>query len=430
MVFLESPVSFQGSLPVPAGTQNAAIHRETEEIDMPHVIRRPGVLGGTSLAVFLATVHFVNDAITAMLGALLPTLQARFQLGPTLLALIVAVYSISSSFTQPFFGAVAEDRSLRLVGATGVLLASLFLSLIGVAPTLVAVFALLIVGGMGSAALHPVGTAIAGGPTVPNRVLGVGLFTAGGMIGFALGPVLILFIVSAFGIAVTPWLMVPGVVLALLVFVLLPDWEPHGHRPLRTLLQPRLLRGPIGGLTLASSLASVAFVTFTSSVPIWLVREHGLATDDALIGWTLAAFSLAAGAGSLLGGVLAPHLGRRTTLVGSLLAAAVPLIAIVWLEPGGVPYFVAAILAGALLYVSSPINVVIAQDLAPDAPASAAGMVLGVSVAVAGALYVALGWLQELAGLGIGMVVGFALVIPAAAIALAVLWRHPEANRT
>ncbi|MEV6157045.1 hypothetical protein AB0L53_42560 [Nonomuraea sp. NPDC052129] len=68
---------------------------------MPHVIRKPGVLGGTSLALFLATIHFVNDAITAMLGALLPTLQARFELGPTLLALLVAVYSISSSVTQP-----------------------------------------------------------------------------------------------------------------------------------------------------------------------------------------------------------------------------------------------------------------------------------------------------------------------------------------
>jgi FSR family fosmidomycin resistance protein-like MFS transporter len=55
---------------------------------MPHAIRRPGILGGTSPAVFLAAVHFVNDAITAMLGALLPTLQARFDLGPVLLALI------------------------------------------------------------------------------------------------------------------------------------------------------------------------------------------------------------------------------------------------------------------------------------------------------------------------------------------------------
>ncbi|MGW6503402.1 MFS transporter [Nonomuraea angiospora] len=161
--------------------------------------------------------------------------------------MIVAVCSIASSVTQPVFGAPAEDRSTRLVGATGVLPASLFLSLIGVAPGLAAVFALLIVGGTGSAALHPVGTAIAGGPTVPNRTLGVGLFTAGGMLGFALGPVLILSAVSAFGVQVTPWLMVPGIVPAVLVCVLLPDWEPHGHRPLRTLFPPAVAARPLAG---------------------------------------------------------------------------------------------------------------------------------------------------------------------------------------
>jgi hypothetical protein len=50
---------------------------------MPHVLRRQGILAGTGLAVFLALVHTVNDAITAILGALLPTLQERFQAGPT-----------------------------------------------------------------------------------------------------------------------------------------------------------------------------------------------------------------------------------------------------------------------------------------------------------------------------------------------------------
>ncbi|MEU8247207.1 hypothetical protein [Nonomuraea sp. NPDC048916] len=82
-----------------------------------------------------------------------------------------------------------------------------------------------------------------------------------------------------------------------------------------------------------------------------------------------------------------------------------------------------------LLHMSSPINVVIGQDLAPEAPATAAGMVLGVSVALGGALYVALGRLQEIAGLTTGMTIGFALVIPAAAVALAELWRDPEAGR-
>jgi FSR family fosmidomycin resistance protein-like MFS transporter len=374
-------------------------------------------------------VHTVNDTITAILGALLPTLQERFDAGPTLLAVIVAVYWVASSVAQPLFGSLAEDVGLRAIGALGVILAAIFLSLIGVAPQLWLVFALLVIGGMGSAALHPVGTTIAGGPTVRNRALGVGFFTAGGMLGFALGPVLILYLVSHFGTDATAWLMVPGLALGAAVFVLLPQWEPHGRRPLRELFDWRLVRGPVGVLALAGSFTSVAFVTFTSSVPIWLVREHGYATDDALIGWTLSAFALAAGAGSLLGGFLAPRLGRSATIVGSLLLTALPLLAVLALEPGTIAFIVAAGVAGTLIYISSPVNVVVAQDLAPHSPAAASGMILGMSSAVAGVLYIGLGRLQEAIGLQAGIAVGFFMVVPAALIALIVLLRRPDVAR-
>jgi FSR family fosmidomycin resistance protein-like MFS transporter len=396
---------------------------------MPHELRKPGVLGGTALAVFLALVHTVNDAITAILGALLPTLQERFEAGPTLLAIIVAVYWVASSVTQPLFGSLAEDVGLRTIGALGVVFAAIFLSLIGVAPELWLVFALLVIGGMGSAALHPVGTTIAGGPTVRNRTLGVGFFTAGGMLGFALGPILILYLIGRFGTDATAWLMVPGLVLGAAVFLLLPQWEPHGRRPLRALFDWRLVRGPVGALALAGSCTSVAFVTFTSSIPIWLVRDHGYAPDAVLIGWTLSIFALAAGGGSLLGGYLAPRLGRRTTIVGSLLATAAPLLAVAALEPGSPLFFAAAALAGVLIYTSSPVKVIVAQDLAPHAPAAASGMVLGMTSAVAGSLYIALGRLQAAIGLEEGMMVGFAMVVPAALIAFVVLARYPEVAR-
>jgi MFS transporter, FSR family, fosmidomycin resistance protein len=245
----------------------------------------------------------------------LPTLQDRFDTGPTVLALIVAVYWVASSVTQPLFGALAEDVGLRLIGALGVVFAAIFLSLLGVAPTLWIVFVLLVIGGMGSAALHPVGTTIAGGSSVRNRTLGVGFFTAGGMLGFALGPLLILYIVDRYGTDATAWLMLPGLALGAAVFFLLPQWEPHGRRPLGELFDWRLVRGPVGLLALAGSFASVAFVTFTSSVPLWLVRDHGYEATASTIGWTLAAFSLAAGGGSLLGGLLAPGWvdGRRSS---------------------------------------------------------------------------------------------------------------------
>jgi FSR family fosmidomycin resistance protein-like MFS transporter len=391
---------------------------------MPHVLAKRGIFEGTALAVFLALVHTANDAITAILGALLPTLQARFDASPTLLALMVATFWIASSLTQPIFGALAEDVGLRLIGALGVVFASLFLSLLGVAPALYLVFLLLVIGGLGSAALHPVGVTIAGGPAVRNRTLGVGFFAAGGMIGFALGPLLILYVVSRFGTGGTPWLMIPGLLLGAAVYFLLPIWEPHGRRPLRALFDWNLLRGPLGLLALGGSFAAVAFVTFTSSVPLWLVNEHGYETDAALIGWTLAVFALGAGLGSLLGGFLAPRLGRPLTIVGSLLLAAVPFAAVVVVEPGSIAFFAAAGLAGALIYTSSPVTVVVAQDLAPHAPAAASGMIIGMTSAVAGVLYIGLGRLQQAIGLDAGIAVGFAMVVPAALTALFVLRRH------
>ena len=80
-----------------------------------------------------------------------------------------------------------------------------------------------------------------------------------------------------------------------------------------------------------------------------------------------------------------------------------------------------------LLYTSSSVMVVAAQDLATQPPAAASGVVVGLTTGVAGALHVALGRLQEIIGLTQGMTVGLAMVIPAAAIALAVLLRHPGA---
>ncbi|HEX2073358.1 MAG TPA: hypothetical protein VHF92_06200, partial [Geodermatophilus sp.] len=75
---------------------------------MPHVIQEPGVLNGTRMAAFLALVHSVNDVLTAVLGALLPTLQVRLAAGTTTLAVLVATFAVSSSITRSLLGALAD----------------------------------------------------------------------------------------------------------------------------------------------------------------------------------------------------------------------------------------------------------------------------------------------------------------------------------
>lgn len=392
---------------------------------MSHVLRRPGLVVGTKLAVLLGVVHAVNDVLTAVIGVLLPTVQARFAASTTTLSLLVAAFTISSSVTQPVLGALAERAGLRRIAALGVALAAVTLSLLAVAPSLPVLFVLLVFGGLGSAALHPVGSRLVSGPTARRPALAVGLFTAGGMVGFAAGPVLVLFLISRYGTGVTPWLMLPGLALAALMVKALPDFEPHHGARLTQLVDLRLLRGPLGLLTAAATLISLAFLTVVSAAPLWLVNERGQATDAPLLGLTLAVFSLTAALGAVVGGALAPRLGDANTTAGSVLAAVVPLTAMVLL-PTGVPTLLAAAAGGLLLYASQPILIVAAQKTTPDSPVAAAGIVIGLGHGAAGLLYVGAGVLQDAIGLAPAMLASFLLLFPAAVLAARGLRLTPE----
>lgn len=172
--------------------------------------------------------------------------------------------------------------------------------------------------------------------------------------------------------------------------------------------------------------SALAYVTFTSSIPIWLVRDHGYAADAALIGWALSIFAFAGGLGSIVGGYLAPRAGPTATIVAAFVITLVPLVGVVVTEPGSATFFVAAALGGILLYVPVPALIIIAQEFAPGAPATASGMILGMGSALAGLGYIALGRIQEAVGIETGILVGFSMVIPAALIALIVLRRESE----
>lgn len=394
---------------------------------------RRALVGGGALAVLLAAAHVANDAITSMLATLLPTLQARFGLSAGMLALLVAVFSFSSSVTQPLFGALSDRLGRRPLAAFGLVLSVSLLSLMAVAPSVWTLLGLLVVGGLGSAAFHPAGTSIAraaAGEAGGRREFAVGLFSAGGMLGLALGPVLVLAVTTTLGLGYTPWLMVPGLVLGVLVNLVAPaSSRPQQPRAssARVLDVPslrRLLAGPVGLLCVAGILMEVAFVTFTSGMPLWLVARRGVARDAALLGWTLTTFYLAAALGGLAAGALSRRVDRRRLVAGSMALAPLPLVAVFALEPGTPLFFGAVGLAGALANAGFPLLIVSAQDLAPDAEATASGMLMGLTVGAAGVLYAGIGQLQEVVGLTPAMGVSYLTLIPGAALAHAVLARH------
>jgi len=384
---------------------------------------RRAVLVGGRLAAFLTLVHVAVDSLASIPSALLPTIQARFELTATHLALLVATLSVCSSVTQPLLGALSDRFGRRRVAALGCILTSVFLSLIGVVPSVAVLVFIVAIGGFGSAAFHPAGISIARDAHPRRQGLAVSLFSAGGTVGIALGPILALSGVATFGLDVTPWLMLPGVALGVLLYLLVPDPAPVAQAGRSASLPLHMLIGPVGVLCLAGILNSVAVVTFSSAMPLWLVAQ-GVARDAPLIGWTLAAFSLSAALGGIVAGWLMPRVDRAQLAGGTMLLAMAPLLAIFWVAPGTPVFFAAVILAGGLVQASVPLLVISAQDLAPDAVATASGMLMGFTTGMAGVLYIGIGRLQEVIGLASAMRLSFLALIPGALLAFVVLSRQ------
>mgnify|MGYP001240451300 FL=1 len=389
--------------------------------------RRPAALTGSSLLILLVVAHATNDSFSGMLAALLPTFQVRFGVSEAVLAALVGTLSFSSSVMQPLFGAVADRLGRRAVGAAGVVTSSGLLSLMGAVQSVWLLFPLLLIGGLGSAAFHPSGTSIARNLNTRRKGVTGGLFSAGGTVGLALGPLIIGYFVMNDILTFSPILMIPGVILGLMMFFLIPRQEraPVHARP--KLFDLELFMGPVGVLCLAGLFRSIAWVTMSNAAGLWLVQDRGVSTDSSVIFWTLTTFSFFGGLGGILAGMLERRVSRGVLISGSMLLALVPLFLLFVLPAGSFPYYLAVALSGALINGGLPLMVVSAQDLAPHAMGTASGMLMGLTWGTAGLIYIGIGALQEVVGISASMALSFTTLVPGALLAQWVLRRNAQA---
>lgn len=385
---------------------------------------RAGAAGLGVLALVYGA-HIVNDGSASLLSALLPSLQVRLGLSEAILAGLVALLSFSSSVTQPLLGAVADRIGLRAMAAAGVAVSAGLLSFLALAPSLLVLIPLLLIGGLGSAAFHPAGISIARANGGRFKELAVATFSSTGTIGLALGPVAILWLAREGALGYSPLLMLPGLLLGLLLFLLLPPRVRSTVPRVRArLFDAGLFFGPVGLLSVAGILRSLAYVAFTSAMPLWLTTVRGVAPDAPVISGTLALFAGSAGAGALAAGVVATRSNRTTLMVVSMLLALPALLATLWVPTGGASYYLLVAAAGILTNVPLPVMVVAGQDLAPEAMGTASGMMLGFTWGVAGLLYVGVGVLQEAVGIGTAIGMVYFTLLPAALLAAFVMARY------
>lgn len=317
--------------------------------------------------------HLTIDAYASFFSPLLPLLVQKLDLSLTLVGTLVALSSITSSFSQPLFGLISDRMRRPWFVAFGPLTAAVFMSGLGLAPSYAVLLALLMLAGLGVAAFHPQAAVLAS-QVSGRRNVSMAFFITGGTIGFSVGPIFAVGVVSAFGLEGTWVAAVPGLLASALLlawFSRVPPRPRHEARyvpisALRPVMRPLSL---LYFATVSRSTVSYGFMTF---LPLYLTaRGYGLSES----GTMLSAYLLLGALGGFFGGWLSDRIGGHRLIILSFFAAAPLYLGFLVLPDAlGIP---CVILGSFVLQSSLSVNVVLGQELSPQHSSTISSLLMG-----------------------------------------------------
>lgn len=339
-------------------------------------------------SVFLvALAHLTIELCANFLPVMYPMLINAWGLTYTKIGFIALVASLSSALTQPIFGHLSDRWGAQRMTILSVAWIGLIMGLAGFSWNYPSLLILVGLGALGSAAFHPAGAVLTSARGGSRRGTAISIFSVAGNLGSAFSPMLVAAGISWLGLA-GPVILIPAALLVSLAlqYQLRREAKVAISQPARPAVQ-HLQQGVITagaklGLTLivvsvmCRSWVQVALMTY---LPQWIQSQGGSLTFG---GQMLALFMIAAGAGSLTGGNLSDRFGRWQVMAVSaaLLGPAIWL----FLHATGLGQMVWVGVTGALLGLSFPVGVVMAQETWPQAVGLASALVMGVGWAPGG----------------------------------------------
>jgi len=350
-------------------------------------LARPWNLRGVSLMAFA---HGASDLYSGILPFVIFYDVARAGLPAWCQGALAFAWYLTSSIAQPLVGAYSDRR-----GRWWFLPASVALTAIGVSATpaarsLVVLVACVVLGGLGSAVMHPEAgrySSLLGGA---KRASAISIFQIGGQVGYGIGPLVAAALLAHAGTSAAFAMAIPGIVAAIAVAAVMPAFarDADAAAPRRAApgdaARAAVDRPAIVLLVLSTALRYLVGASFAYYLPN-LLTARGLPLTAT--GAVVTGFLVAAAIGLYAGGAGADRFGHARVAVIGLIASVPPLLLGLLLHG---PLAVAMLLAGsALLSVQNAPGVALAQALLPRNLGTALGLMNGVAFGI-GSLGVAL----------------------------------------
>lgn len=377
--------------------------------------------------ILLAMGHFFNDFYCNFLPILLPILIPKLGLSLTLSGALVMVMSLSANVLQPVFGYFMDKYNFNKIMPLIIPFGAIFICLTNWASNFIVLAVLIGLSGLAVSTFHPMGAGLVSKVAPDGKISTcISIFVAGGSFGFALAPILLVYFMQVYSLDYLPILIIPAIILGVLMYssglskarFVNEQVAKNMHFNLAQILQNK----PLMLLNISMGLRAWLFTALVTFLPLWAIEKG---CDNTLSGWILTIYLCGSVIGGLIGGALNDKIGYKKVILWALIFTLIPTMYFLFAQQIDILMYIALFVGGGLVMAANPGAIVWGQDLLPDNPGMASGMMLGLSFGLGGFGTMLTGSLAESYGLTMALALTAILLV----ISIVLVYLTPEKRR-
>lgn len=363
--------------------------------------------------ILLSMGHFFNDFYCNFLPVLLPILIPKLGLSLTLSGVLVMVMSFSANVLQPVFGYFMDKYNFNKLMPFIIPFGAIFICLTSLVSEFWMLAILIGLSGLAVSTFHPMGAGLISKVSPEGKVSSsISIFVAGGSLGFAFSPILLVYFMNLFDLKYLPILIIPAFILGFFMYssglsrqrFVNEQVAKNMHFSFRRLFKNK----PLMFLNISMGIRAWVFTALVTFLPLWAMHQG---YDNTSSGWILTVYLCGSVIGGLVGGILNDKIGYKKVILWALILAIFPTMCFLFVSQMGILIYVVLFLSGALAMAANPGAIVWGQNFLPDNPGMASGMMLGLSFGLGGIGTMLTSSIAEWIGLSMALGITTALLV-------------------
>lgn len=341
-----------------------------------------------AILIAISVAHLLNDLLQAVIPAIYPKLEAKFNLTFAQVGMITLCYQLAASIFQPVVGAYTDKNPKPYSQIFGMLFTMAGIALLAYAPNYEMILVSVILVGIGSSIFHPESSRVAFMASNGRRSFAQSVFQIGGNTGTALAPLLIAWIVLPNGQLYILW-FVGFAILAQIVLGYIAKWYSNKLK-IASRSTKKVIQVPdLSAFKINSAIAILLILIFskyfyvasiTSYFQFYTMDKFGLNEVQAQV--YLFYFLISVAVGTLLGGIFGDRFGRKYVIWFSVLGAAPFTLALPYVDMHLTGILI--VIIGLIISSAFPAILVYAQELLPKKLGMVSGLFYGFAFGMGG----------------------------------------------